>query len=469
MFPRNRHSAFRILIGPPKCTTRVYLTGVVSLAIVLTALAYPAQAQEKTGWSRGPEMRLFLADTNPWVIAIHPDSGWQITALMQAKRNELLGIGVPWYPPLFPHSNVTGYLVFDDPDSCPSFLDLGGEIMAYESYYCAGTPTEAYPGCVPPYWPDDAAWPFGLPACAPTDPPAARQDWIAALTESGIGWPKDETWVEFTPGIGVAAIPPFSVADIEEQEPVVWTWGSICDPTCVPGWVKQPYGPDLGSTVDDLRYGNWRRLPGLVVLADHGPGLRTIPPGEYDTSPAADFFDQPQPVEAWNLAGLFNSAAYSLKGSTTETSILAHINVPYGLFTPVVLVDKALTTGREDESGVFCDGTNALYRLDGGPLTCAVGGLSTIDALLNNTVVTLRVFMVEGDAPDVLIDMDWDGDVDIRDAQLMGLTPVSTQSSMRFTQYHELECGFLYDFDGDGDAGGCVFGARPGGLTQPPR
>ncbi len=117
-------------------------------------------------------------------------------------------------------------------------------------------------------------------------------------------------------------------------------------------------------------------MPGLVVVADHGPGARTIPPGENDISPAADFFDKLQPAEAWNLAGLFHSSTYSLKGGSKQTSILAHINVPYGLFTPVVLVDKSLTNGKKDEFGVFCDGTNALYRLDGGPLTCAIGGLS---------------------------------------------------------------------------------------------
>jgi hypothetical protein len=206
-----------------------------------------------------------------------------------------------------------------------------------------------------------------------------------------------------------------------------------------------------------------------VVLADHGPGARTVPPGPNDTSPAPGFFDPFEPIEAWNLAGLFQSSAYSLKGGTSETSLLAHINVPYGLFTPVILVDKSLLDGKTDDSGFFCDGMNALYRLDGGPLTCAVGGLATVDQILNDTVVTVRVFMVDGEAPDVLYDMDWDGDVDIRDAELMGLDPVTSQSTTRFRQYHELECGILYDFDGDGDAGGCVAGARPGGITRPPR
>jgi hypothetical protein len=432
-----------------------------ALLVAICLAAPPAAAQDAKGWYWGPEMRLNLIDANPWVTAIHPDSGWQITALLQAKDRRLLGIGVASYPPTFPNANTTGYLVFEDPDTCPSFLELEGEVMAYESYYCFSPPTEAYPGCIPPYWPDDQAWPASLPACPPD---SGRLEWIAALTDAGIAWPKDEVWVELTPGLSVPdPIPLFSEAGFDEQEPVIWTWKDG------DGWVQAPIGPDLGSTADDVRYGSWRRLPGLVVLADHGPGVRTVPPGDDDTSPAADFFDLPQPVEAWNLAGLFNSAAYSLKGGTTETSVLAHINVPRALFTPVVLVDKELTAGMTDDFGVFCEDPSALYRMDGGPLTCDTSGLSTIDAVLNQAVVTLRVFVVDGEAPDVLVDQDWDGDVDIQDARLMGLKPVTTQSMTRFTQYHELECGHLYDFDGDERSGGCVLGARPGALTQPPR
>ncbi len=437
----------------------------VIVVMVFALLAGTVGAQEK-GHQRGRnELRLELVDTqNPRVVAIHPDSGWQITALFRAKENRLLGIGVPYYPPLFPHTDVTGFLVFKDPDNCPSFLDFGGEIMAYESYYCYSPQTEAYPGCVPPYWPDDDLWPTGQPQCAPPEE-GARTPWVTAISDSGVAWPKDETWVEITPGLSIPDFVPnvTPVGGLEkEQPPVVWFWNGDA-------WALTSVGPDLGSTDDDTRFGSWRRMPGLVVLANHGPGARTVPPGENDISPAPDFFDKLRPAEAWNLAGLFHSSTYSLKGGSKETSILAHINVPYGLFKPVVLVDKELSIGKEDDFGVFCDGTNALYRLDGGPLTCAIGGLSHTDQVLTDTVVTVRVFMVDGEAPNVLVDQDWDGDVDIRDAELLGLNPVSNESTTRFKQYHELECGIPYDFDGDGDAGGCVLGARPGGITRPPR
>jgi hypothetical protein len=406
-------------------------------------------------------MRISLVDAGTGVTAIQPDSGWQITALLEAKNGHLLGIGVPFYPPIFPKTNITGYLVFSDPDQCPSFIQLGPQIETYLDYYCGGTPDPDYPGCVPVYWPDDPLWP-GIDPCPPDPGDPAWDAWMDAFTASGLAWPKDETWVEFTPGLSLPdPVPIVSPVGFEEEEPVLWTWQ--------PGWVKRPYGPDLGSVEDDVRYGSWRLLPGLVVLADHGPGVRVVPPGEADTEPAPGAFDRLSPTEAWNLAGFFTSAAYSLKGGHSETSVLAHLNVPRRLFTPVVQLDKHISNPVVDDLGVLCEEGDALYRLDGGPLTCFAGGLTHADVVLNGTVVTVRVFMVDGNAPDVLVDQDWDGDVDIQDALLMGLTPVTTQAATRFTQYHELECDYPYDFDGDGDAGGCVVGARPGGLTRPPR
>jgi hypothetical protein len=465
MFPRNRHSAFRALIGPPECTARVHLARIVSAALVLAALAYPAHAQEEKGWSWGPEMRLNLVDANPWVIAIHPDSGWQITALLQAKNNRLLGIGVPWYPPLFPHNNTTGYLVFDDPDGCPSLIAPIGQISTYKDFYCLGTPDPDLPECTPPDWGPVLLTELGddCPSFIP-----------ASLVET-LRWEKDETWVEFTPGLSFKQPVGTGTGSEEEEEPVLWKWGSICDdaeptPNCVSGFVRGPYGPDLGTVGDDVRYGSWRRMPGLVVLADHGPGVKFIEPDEGDTVPAPDFFDLIEPREGRNLAGFFQSATYSLKGGIGETSLMAHLNVPYELFSPVVLFDNNISIPTLDDSDVLCGENDALYRMDGGPLTCFVGGgLASLDSVVNNTVVTLRVFMLDGVAPDILEDRDGNGRIDIHDAELMGFHPVSPQVTTRFKQYHEYFCGYPYDFDGNGIGGSCVAGARPGGLTQPPR
>ena len=206
-----------------------------------------------------------------------------------------------------------------------------------------------------------------------------------------------------------------------------------------------------------------------MVIADHGPGVRTTPAMEDDTEPPTDFFDRPSPYEAFNLAGFFGSATYSLMGGTKQTSLQAHINVPRELFTPIVLVDNVITNPMTDYFGQECVAGDALYRMDGGPLTCYPGGFSNHDRILGETVVTVRVFMVDGVAPDVLIDQDNDGDVDIRDARYMGLNPVSNQQTFRFTQFHEDVCGPYFDYDGNGEAATCVLPARPGDITRPPR
>ena len=435
----------------------------VIVAILLIANPGVAQTEQKR-WCFGSKVRLDMVDANPWVVNIQQANGWQITASMTIPDCHLLGIGTPSVPPVFPFVDDTGYFVFDNPDQCPSFLAFTNQLLVYEDYYCRSPSVETYAGCVPPYWPDDSAWPSGLPPCRPEEPVEDAIAWFQDLQDSGLAWPKDETWVEITPGLSSPdVIPPVCVVgDCPEEEfgPLIWNRGSE--------WQIVETGPDLGSTTDDVRYGSWSRMPGLVVLADHGPGVWTTPPGEYDTEPAADFFDLPSPRKARNLAGLFGSAAYSLKGGFNRTSLMAHLNVPTGLFTPIVLVDNVITNPIE-VGGVLCDVGDGLYRMDGGPLTCRPGGFSNHDGILNETRVTVRVFMVDGVAPDVLEDQDNDGDVDIRDARYMGLNTLSNQQTFRFYQYHEDVCGPYFDFDGNGEAATCVLPARPGTITRPPR
>jgi hypothetical protein len=216
-------------------------------------------------------------------------------------------------------------------------------------------------------------------------------------------------------------------------------------------------------------------MPGLVVVADHGPGVIFNRPEAGDTAPPpSDYFDLPNPLQARNLAGFFNSAAYSLKGGTTETSVQAHLNVPFSLFDPVILYDNNISDPTYDDAGVLCGADDALYRLDGGPLTCWVGGgAQNFDLIAYETVTTVRVFVVdipEGlDPPDVLTDENCDGRIDFRDAEQMGYRVLSNQATTRFRQWAEIFCNHPYDFDGDGFGGTCVAPGRPGGIVRPPR
>jgi hypothetical protein len=159
-----------------------------------------------------------------------------------------------------------------------------------------------------------------------------------------------------------------------------------------------------------------------------------------------------------------------LKGGTTETSVQAHLNVPYALFDPVILYDNNISIPTYDEAGVLCGEDDALYRLDGGPLTCWVdGGASNFDPIAYDTVTTVRVFVVDGVAPDILEDVSGNGRIDSYDAELMGYRVLSNQGTTRFRQWAEIFCNFPYDFDGDGFGGTCVAPGRPGGIVRPPR
>lgn len=424
---------------------------------LLTGTAGAQQAEPK--WWGGEELRLDLVGTTYWVEGIQPAGGWPLTVSLQAKNWELLGIGTEVTPPTYPAAERTGYLVFDDPDGCPSFVGVGWQLQAYDAYHCQDPPSEVYAGCVPPYMPDDPAWPTGVPACPPED---GWTDWISQLTDAGVSWVRDETWAEFTPGISTLdELGAIANAEDVEFRPDVWSGAAG-------SWTLQPYGPELGSVHDHITYGHSRRIPGLVIVADHGPGVRWVEP--VGPAPANGFFDALEPAEAWNLAGFVNSVAYSLKGGTGETSLLAHLNVPRQLFLPVVLADNNLEDDVETADGT-CDADTAggVYRMDGGPLRCYEEYFGTLDDLLFGTTVTVRVFMVDGVAPDILIDQDGDGDLDSRDAELMGYDPISRQETMRFRQWAEDQCGYRYDFDGNGNPGFCVAPARPGGIVRPPR
>ncbi len=188
MFTHIRVSTSRIPITRSVRPTSRRVAGVVAFALLLGVLAHPAQAQEKGHRHSGAEMRLNLVDANPWVIAIHPEAAGRLRRCLQAKERRLLGIGVADFPPVFPgQTRDRIFIVFDDPDHCPSFIALGLPARdVYDAYYCDGSPDPAYPELHPArlgarnhntrrqslYW-------------IPTQPTLIRNAWLGKRTKPG--------------------------------------------------------------------------------------------------------------------------------------------------------------------------------------------------------------------------------------------------------------------------------------------
>lgn len=446
------------------------------LLLSAATVGFAGDEEEDLKWWNPPELDLSVIV--PWGhnIALQDDGGFALTLQMSAREYKILGIGVESWPPTLPGAGHNGYLVFDDPDGCPSFIGQGFQSGAYVSFYCDGTGTE-WPDCVPPDW-----GPLLTYAC-PNDAPAGYDWWAdVALMDP---WVFDETWVEFDSGISV----PDSVPPAErEPRPQVWEHTAVCDgsspPICTTELNIVGIGPSVGSEIDQTRYGRWDRMPGLVVIADHGPGLITRPldpdlppydPADPPNPTFSQFFDPPYPLEAWNLAGHFNTVGHTLQADRNawpgwgRTTLTAQVIAPAEIFKPVMLIDRNITIPFTDDYGTTCAEGNSAYRLDGGPLTCVQHSTNWLDEYTNAELVTVRIFVVNGDAPDIIVDMDGNGVLNLDDVEAMGFEALTYQRVVRFYQYSQGYCGVRYDFDGDHHADGCVFGARPGGITGVPR
>ncbi len=181
---------------------------------------------------------------------------------------------------------------------------------------------------------------------------------------------------------------------------------------------------------DDSRGGASNpRLPNLVVIADAGPGS-----GQADK------------LLARNLAGLFTSVAYELKDSRGRTSILAHMNVPRGLFPTEVLTFAE--TGEHLDASVLAwvDAESAVSK-----------DRPSWRVVKVRDFVTIRAFVVKEPAPAEFVDVNGDGVVDITDARKDGLKLLSNEASLRVVQLRlPSGSGYLKRLD-------------PGAIEDPPR
>ncbi len=343
---------------------------------------------------------------------LEPASGWPLTLSLTANEEKLLGIGTENMQVIYPMEEETAFLVFRDPDGCPSWTGLDWQENHVASY---GTDDEpVYPGCVSP-------------------PPQTP-------------WPMDETWVEVTPGLNLPD------PDPEEHgyRPQLWTRRWVSESGEVET-VLTEIGPPVGSSTDGFGYGPNPRLPGLVVIADTGPGI--VP--DADSGPL-------KPLEARNLAGFFHSVTCELRDRQERTSILAHMNVPETLFAPVFQLDACVGDPPDECSEPM------ILRVDGGPEERTEAWPS-----LSEHVVTLRAFVVNGEAPTALGDLDGNGVVDISDAKRARHRLLSAQAVLQVVQVDGRSFPYPlwlpYDFDGNGRTGGPILPDGPGALVDPPR
>jgi len=231
-----------------------------------------------------------------------------------------------------------------------------------------------------------------------------------------------------------------------------------CHPTLpgvliYPGNTEQcPVGPPSGG------YGRSTAVPGLVVLSNTGVGK------EFTLDPAAAI--------AWtgrarNLAGFADSVGWTVKDRMPfipRTSVVAQMNVPSTLF-------KALLFWDANCSAATC------WSLEG---VLQGGNRDAMYAAWKAVVTTVRIFVLDGPAPDMLEDLNHDGVVDARDA-LLATNPVtqrpyrllSGERVVRFqTDTDTLSCRHLpipFDFDGNGAASAsCQEPISAGGIGKVP-
>jgi hypothetical protein len=183
-------------------------------------------------------------------------------------------------------------------------------------------------------------------------------------------------------------------------------------------------------------YGLSPNLPGLVVLTDAGTGL------VFDQN-----FNLATPITERNVAGFVNSVLYTLNneaaapGQTGQLVIAAQLAVPPELFVPVVEVDD--NVGLSPNGGLctgqggfgICSTATWMWRIDGEPVM--TGSAGDLAAALDQRVVNIRIFVVNGNAPNQLADLNGDGVVNSQDAQLAGYQIISNELKIQVRNFRQ--------------------------------
>lgn len=363
---------------------------------------------------------------------------------IKLELNNELGITISeGGEPFFPHRGLTGYVIFADPDG----------VLCMDSAN----------------WNDIGAY------CIPENEPAIESD---------------ETYLEFTPDIDDIGLPDNAGNDMQRMRLVddfsaglsgFNTW--IGAPTGVLEDVYLPDGTPDGEIeiVDGYGRGADDDLPGLVLITQQGMGV------VWD-----DDFSMKLPMELVNLAGYTNTVSYGLNDRRSKTYLMAHMVVPASLFAPLAVFDTCYTNGApitvddpntpEDETEANC---KLAWKVEGGEVAEILDiGLGVKYApkgpyreVFENTVSTVSAFVVSGQAPDRVTDMNGDLVIDDNDLVLMGYDVLGSKKSVSFKQVGGDACfgpfgGSLIigDIDGNGLTGILdICGPNSGSITKVPR
>jgi hypothetical protein len=423
------------------------LSGFFTVALLL-ALPSAGRAQPF-----GPQKPITIEVISPKLGVLNPilpssllpretTGGWPLT--IRLTSNNELGVGTRAIPPVFPVEAVTGFLIHEDPDSCPSF-----SLVILSPGPCFDAPV------------DETFLEFTNDTDQVGVPDGQGNHFRRiALTDSlGGGQP---SMLVFDPQTGTNSslrgygprTSALNSTDTLVQRCVnrfgIGNAACSSDADCT-----GPTGPTCETVpleFDGKGWGADDDLPGLVLLANTGPSL------VLDQN-----FDFPAgPKQTRNSAGFLTSVAWELNDSTKHSNVVAHMNVPDRLFQPVVQFDSCVGAPPTVPNGP-CGSPN-LFRVDGGPETADISQLP-------NRVTTIRIFVVNGTAPSILSDLDGNGVVDSKDAVLAGYTLISKETTVRLRTFSQDEVpGFLVDL---GDDNGLVppppLPAGGGKITQVPR
>jgi hypothetical protein len=251
--------------------------------------------------------------------------------------------------------------------------------------------------------------------------------------------PVDETYLEFTTGISTQG----ETGDFLTVKS--YTLPNYANPVYV--------GNTSDTTIWGIHKGGFGRstsIPGLVILADTGAGR------EFTPDPALGIH---QTGNVRNLAGFVDSVAWTVNDAMPflpRTSVTAHMNVPTGLFQPILFVDYGSCT-YPSGNGQSYQGACPTFKWSIDGRYTALDTTTVLNAW-KAIVTTVRVFVVDGPAPDLVGDGNGDGVIDSRDVVRMTNPETGNHykllSGERVIRFKTLEDymfpGIPFDFDTDG-------------------